>query len=228
MRSASLVTGFFLRTLVWLALALPLWAQAGPWFALPPAWLAEQMMRGGFEYWVLGSELEGTTQTLLTALTVRSPDGRIGELLPSAEILSYAYGTPLACALLMASRPTGWWWRLPLAMTLLVPFQAAGVCLTWLMQVAVIAGSDTAAQTGFGLWQTNAIAAGYQFGYLILPTLVPTLVWLSLDRSFVAKVVLEGALSAVANSAPIPGRSAPTAPTAGSAEPVRMDTDSTR
>lgn len=202
MRPTSLLAGFFLRALAWLAVTLPLWAAAGPWFAQPPAWLAEQLMRAGFGYWVVDTELEGTIQTLVTAIGVRSPDGRIGDLLPTAHVLSYAYGTPLAAALLLASRVRGWWWRLPLAALALVPFQAASICLTWLMQVAVIAGNQTASQTGFAAWQVNAIAAGYQFGYLILPTLVPVLVWLALDRSIVARVALEGALSAVATATP--------------------------
>ena len=202
MRSTSLITGFFLRTLAWLAVMLPLWATAGPWFAEPPAWLAEQLMRAGFDYWVVGTELDGTIQTLVTAIGVRSPDGRIGDLLPTAHILSYAYGTPLAAALLLAGRVRGRWWRLPLAALALVPFQAASICLTWLMQVAVIAGNQTSSQTGFTAWQVNAIAAGYQLGYLVLPTLVPVLVWLGLDRSIVAKVALEGALSAVATTTP--------------------------
>lgn len=192
----SVVTGFFLRTLAWLVPLLALWYAAREWMALPPAWLAEQVMRGFFHYWVTGSEIDGTTQTLLTALTVRAPDGRIGELLPTANILTYAYGTPLAAALLLASRLQGWWWKIPLAALALVPFQAASVCCTWLMQIAVLAGTDTASQTGFSAWQANLFAAGYQLGFLLLPTLMPVLAWLALDRSLVAKVMLEGAFAA--------------------------------
>ncbi len=194
LRSASVVGGFFLRVLLWLVPLLAAWYWAREWLAVPVAWVAEQVMRGVFSYWVTGSELEGTTQTLLTALEIRAPDGRVGDLTPTANILSYAYGTPFAAALLLAVDLRGWWWKLPLAALALIPFQALSVCFTWLMQVAVLTGPQTAAQTGFDVWDTNFFAAGYQLGYLLLPTLVPVLVWLALDRRVVAALLIESAL----------------------------------
>jgi len=74
----SVIGGFFLRSLLWLLPLLPLlalWYWAREWLATPVAWLAEQAMRAMFGCWVTGSELDGPTQSLLTALQVRSPDG---------------------------------------------------------------------------------------------------------------------------------------------------------
>ena len=45
---------------------------------------------------------------------------------------------------------------------------------------------------------TNLIAAGYQFGFLILPTLVPVLLWLAFDRRVLASAMIEGALAGAA------------------------------
>ena len=42
--------------------------------------------------------------------------------------------------------------------------------------MAVVAGEQTRGQTRFGHFDANLIAAGYQFGFLILPTLLPVLV----------------------------------------------------
>ncbi|MCB1889924.1 MAG: hypothetical protein KDH20_20125 [Rhodocyclaceae bacterium] len=192
--ATSVVGGFFLRVLLWLVPLLAAWYWAREWLSLPVAWVAEQAMRGFFSYWVTGSELEGTTQTLLTALEVRAPDGRVGELAPTANILSYAYGTPFAAALLLAVDRQGWWWKLPLAGLALIPFQATSVCFTWLMQVAVLAAPETAAQTGFDAWDMNFFAAGYQLGFLLLPTLMPVLIWFALDRRVVAALLIESAL----------------------------------
>ncbi|MCB1955779.1 MAG: hypothetical protein KDG55_08885 [Rhodocyclaceae bacterium] len=194
LRSASVVGGFFVRVLLWLVPLLAAWYGAREWLAAPVAWTAEQFMRGFFSYWVTGSELDGTTQTLLTALEIRQPDGRVGDLAPTASILSYAYGTPFVAALLLAVDVKGWWWKLPLATLALIPFQAISVCFTWLMQVAVLAGPQTAHQTGFGAWQQNFFAAGYQLGFLLLPTLMPVLIWLALDRRVVAALLIESAL----------------------------------
>lgn len=195
-RSASVIGGFFLRTLLWLVPLLAAWYAAREWLAVPVAWLAEQAMRGFFGYWVTGSTLEGATQTLSTALEVRSPDGRIGELAPTASILSYAYGTPFAAALLLAVEVRNSWWKVPLVVLALMPFQAASVCFTWLMQVAVLAGEQTASQTGFDAWDRNFFAAAYQLGFLLLPTLMPVLLWLALDRRLIAAVLIESAMAA--------------------------------
>ena len=116
----------------------------------------------------------------------------------AAEVngLVYAYGAPLLAALLLASRPAHWWWKLPAGLLALLPFQAWGICFTWLLQVAVVAGEQTRSQTRFGPWEANLVAAGYQLGFLILPTLVPVLLWLAFDRRVLAGAMIEGALAA--------------------------------
>lgn len=39
-------------------------------------------------------------------------------------------------------------------------------------------------------WQMEAIVYGYQLGSLVLPTLVPILLWLWMDRKFVNDVLI--------------------------------------
>jgi hypothetical protein len=43
-------------------------------------------------------------------------------------------------------------------------------------------GLGVASQTGFSAWQREVIAFGYQFGALILPTVVPAVVWVLMHR----------------------------------------------
>lgn len=183
------VQRFFVKALFWLAVALAVWYPLRQWMVLPAAWLAGSVMAWTFPRWVTGVELTGGVQVLLTQLNVWSPDNRPGLLAPEANGLSYAYGAPLLAALLLASRSPGLWWKLPAGLLAQVPFQAWGICFTWLLQVAVVAGEQTAMQTRFGPWAANLIAAGYQFGFLVLPTLVPVVIWLICDSR-----VLAGAL----------------------------------
>jgi hypothetical protein len=194
-RGASSIRRFSTSALLWLAFTLAIWYPLREWMLLPAAWLANQIMITAFPSWVAGAELQGSTQVLLTHLRVWAGGGRVGELAPEAHGLSYAYGAPLLAALLLASRTRGLWWKLPAGLLVLVPFQAWGICFTWLMQVATIAGNETRDQTGFGPWVTNLIAAGYQFGFLILPTLVPILVWFAFERRVLADALIEGALT---------------------------------
>ncbi|RYF43495.1 MAG: hypothetical protein EOO25_03035 [Comamonadaceae bacterium] len=184
---------FFLRALLWFALALAAWyALRGPLTA-PAGWLAGQAMQAAFPGWVTGTEPDGHALLLLTRLRVFDPARGLGELSPQANLLSYAYGTPLLAALLLAARARNALPKIAIGALALVPFQAWGVCFAWLVQV--VQAQAVQAQTGFGPWQSNAIAAGYQLGFLILPTLAPVAVWLALDRAMLRRFMAEDALS---------------------------------
>jgi hypothetical protein len=63
------------------------------------------------------------------------------------------------------------------------------VCFDWLKQVAI----DTGAAP-FSPAARELIAFGYQFGYLVLPTLVPVMLWVAMDRRFLSTFVLEATL----------------------------------
>ncbi|MNW13749.1 hypothetical protein D3C71_2117860 [compost metagenome] len=53
-------------------------------------------------------------------------------------------------------------------------------------------------------WQMEAIVYGYQVGALVLPTLVPILVWLWMDQRFVNDVLVRGWRESVAPASPAP------------------------
>jgi hypothetical protein len=192
--SNGVIAIFFFKALLCLFPALAVWYWAREWVVLPVAWLAEQAMVFFFSRWVIGSELHGVTQTLLTVLTVPHTSGRVAELLPEAVVLTYCYGLPLLVALFVAARAKGLWWKLPLCAAALLPFQAWGVCFSWLLQAGVQAGPYTRAITYFSPLDQNLIALGYQFGFLLMPTLVPLLLWLFFERRFVITVAVEGAM----------------------------------
>lgn len=191
---SSVIAIFFVRALAFLVPALALWYWARDYVVMPVAWLAGWLMRYFFPGWVSGSELDGINLTLLTRLTVPHVSGQIAELTPEVSVLTYCYGLPLLVALLLAARAKGLWWKLPTCAVALLPFQAWGVCFAWLLQVAVQSGPQTRAVTYFNAWDVNLIGLGNQIGFLLLPTLVPMLMWLYLERSFVITVAVEGAM----------------------------------
>jgi len=190
----SVIGGFFVRAVLWLAPALALWYWARDYVVMPVAWLAGNLMRYFFPGWVSGSELNGISQTLLTRLPVPYVSGQIAELAPDVSVLTYCYGLPLLVALFLAVRAKGLWWKLPVCAVGLLPFQAWGVCFAWLIPVAVKSGSYTRSITYFTDWDVNLIGLGYQIGFLLLPTLAPMLMWMYLERSFIITVAVEGAM----------------------------------
>ena len=58
----------------------------------------------------------------------------------------------------------------------------------FLKDVAIVSGPLIASQTGFSAAQREAIAFAYQFGTLILPTVVPAVLWVLLHRQFLEKL----------------------------------------
>lgn len=202
-KARSVIGGFFLRTFLWLTPALALWYWARDYVVIPVAWLAEALMRFFFPGWVSGTELAGIHLTLITRLAVPHESGRMADLTPEVSVLTYCYGLPLLLALFLGVRAKGLWWKLPVCAVGLLPFQAWGVCFAWLVPIAVEAGQFTRSTTYFNSWEVNLIGLGYQLGFLLLPTLVPMLMWLYLERSFVVTVAMEGAME---GSVPKPER----------------------
>lgn len=200
MRPSSKRLGrFFLHSLLLLGPALALWYWAHELLIMPVAWIAEQSMRLVFSAWVHGAELEGTTQTLLTSIPVPQASGRLAQLTPEAHLLNYCFGTPLLAALLVASRTPGLAWKLPLGLVLLLPFQAWGVFFAWVVGVGFHAREYSQAVTGFSLMQLNMFGLAYQVGTLLMPTLVPVLLWLQLDRGVIPRLLIEPKSTEVAS-----------------------------
>lgn len=200
--------GFFLKAALWLPLCLALWYWKAEWFNTPAVMVSGWIMRELFPRWVEAVEWSQRTVSLVTSLRVpMAPgvnEGKVAVMVAEANPLLYTYGLPLFAALLLASGEAKRWRKLLLGALILIPFQAWGICFDLLKQVAITAGPDVAAQTGFSPWQREIIALGYQLGTLILPTVAPVALWLALNRQFIPMLMLERALQGKGNFAPPP------------------------
>ena len=58
----------------------------------------------------------------------------------------------------------------------------------FLKNVAITAGPAVASQTGFSAAQREVIAFAFQFGSLILPAIVPAIVWVLMHRRFLERL----------------------------------------
>lgn len=192
--SFSVIGGFFLRTLAWLSVTLALWFLAREYVVMPPGWLSERLLLSAFPGWISGIVREGTTITMQTTFMAAFGPGQFGPLQPSAPILHYCYGLPLFAALMLSCRANGLWWKLPTGAIILVPFQAWGVFFHLVIQTA--APMDNAGQGLTHLWSLprEVFALGYQLGYLLWPTLIPMLLWMVMERQFIATVAVDGAM----------------------------------
>ena len=189
----SLVGLFLLKAIAWFLACLLVWYQLGSLVTLPVGLLAKATVASVFPAWAEGVEKTGTMLVLLTGLEVTGvagvPAGQIAVLSPEVNFMKYGFGLPLLIALLLASNARGLIAKSVLGALALLPFQVWGVCFDWLKQ----AGIDTGVAP-FTPMGRELIALGYQFGYLVLPALVPVMLWVTMDRRFLSTFLLEATL----------------------------------
>jgi hypothetical protein len=189
----SLVGLFLLKAIAWFMVCLFVWYQLGSLLTVPVSLLAGAVVASVFPDWAEGVEQAGTTLALLTGLEMTGmaggAEGQIAVLVPEVGFLKYGYGLPLLIALLLASNARHLLAKVALGALALLPFQVWGVSFDWLKQ----AGIDTGAAP-FSPIARELIALGYQFGYLVMPALVPVMLWVAMDRRFLTSFLLEATL----------------------------------
>lgn len=185
--SAPSLSGFFLRTVLWLLPTLFFWYQLSPVLAQPVGWVSAGLMQFLFPWANMGYQMNGAAIDLLTGLQLPDPGGfvagRVAMASPEADYRVFGFGLPMLLALLLATKPQHLGRKISAGVLLLFPIQVAGVMFAWLKQIAIDLNVELAMQTGFVLIDREIIALGYQLSTLILPTLAPVVIWLVFDRS---------------------------------------------
>ena len=183
---------FIVLTLAWLPVAFVVWYLAAPLLMWPAKLLSEAVLRGGFADIVRSVDASGAIVTVVTSL---KPGQAIAGGMVSVDVnmLLYAFGLPMFAALVLAAREPGWWRILLIGYVTLLPVIAFGVVADFLKNVAITAGPMVASQTGFSHVQREAIVFAFQFGSLIVPTVVPAAVWVLTHRRFLERLRLHSA-----------------------------------
>lgn len=186
---------FILRTLLWLPPCLAAWYFGARIHAAIAGGLARVLVALFKPGIVSGVEQPGVDLVFVTTLEVQPAPGQVALLLPEVNPLLYTFGLAFFVALMLAARAP--WWKILAGAALLLPFQGWGIAFDFLAQVGVRLGPGIAAQAGLSGWRTEAIALGYQVGALILPSLMPVVLWALFNRPFI-----EGLLRSPAGDGP--------------------------
>ena len=183
----SPLTRFVVAALAWLPVTLGAWYLLAPVLLWPVRLLVEFVANMGFRDLVRAIESGGRSLTFITTL---KPAEGVGAGVVSVDVnmLVYAFGMPLFAALTLAAREAKWWRTLAIGYAVIVPFVAWGVLADFLKGIAIVAPAAIASQTGFSGWQREMIAFAYQFGTLILPAVVPAVLWVLLHRAFLERL----------------------------------------
>lgn len=190
--SLSPLRQFVLSALLWLPACFLLWVVFDGVVVWPAATIAGWVLpalapQAIGELIQLGALVEVETRLMTPA----NQAGQIGVLVLEVRPLIYAWCLPLFAGLVMAT-PLERRERaieLAIGLPLLWLVVAWGTVFDVLKMLAFDAGPLGAAamqQAGFG---ADAIALGYQFGYLILPAVMPVALWVVLNRAFLEELV---------------------------------------
>jgi hypothetical protein len=182
------LAGLIVRVFAWLPVTFAIWYVAAPILLWPAAFMAEIIGRSAWADIIRGVERARAELTFVTTLKAGSAGGRSGDIVVGVDLLLYSFGLPLYAALVLAAKEPRWPRRLLFGYAVLMPFVAWGALADFLKTIAITMGSQIASQTGFVAWQREAIAFSYQFGALILPTVVPLVVWVVTHRPLLERL----------------------------------------
>ena len=209
----SPVREFALKALLWLPLAFVIWLAWAPLWVLPAMHLAKAALLGLwgnlFDSVTLGGELlDGAgrvvsrasylvtvgTHVQVTVAANGAQSGGVGVLEPTLNPMVYAWSLPLFAGLAMATPlPAG-----RRALQFVVAFaaiwvaQAFGIVAEALKAVAFESGPEGAAAIAQAHLSANALAVAYQFSVLILPAVLPVVLWVAFNRAFIEQLVRRG------------------------------------
>jgi hypothetical protein len=188
MAAASPLARFVIKALAWLPLAFAVWYFTAPVLLWPARLLVELVARTGFGDLVRSIDQSGAVYTFTTTLKPGQALGQSGNISVDVNALLYAFGLPLYVALVLAAREPGRLRKLALGYAVIIPVIAWGGLADFLKNVAITPGPLVASQTGFSAWQREAIVFAFQLGSLILPTVVPAVVWVVTHRRFLERL----------------------------------------
>ncbi|MEO7917482.1 MAG: exosortase H-associated membrane protein [Dokdonella sp.] len=205
----SPIREFGLRALLWLPLAFVLWFA----FSSPLIWPVVQMSKvaliglwpeifsdlrpGGEIYDGSGKVLAWSgylvqlSTKILTLMSDASGRSGVAYLEPVLNPMVYGYSLPLFVGLAMAT-PIGLLRRIrqfALALVVIWLAQSFGLVAEALKVIAFSSGPPGEKAIAAAGLPLEGIALTYQFGYLILPAVVPIALWIGLNRDFIELLI---------------------------------------
>ena len=177
---------FFLAALIWLPIWFVIWYNIAPILCQPVIWLSTwtlDLIIPGVISETLGYGRELQFATTITVAAQNAPPGTIAEIVVPVNVLMYSWNLPLLLGLLFAAEDRFFSLsRLSISYVALLPFQTWGVVFDVLKTLTIQAGPEVAEKVGISGWGREAIALGYQFGYLMLPVIAASSIWIALNR----------------------------------------------
>lgn len=190
--SHSPLRPFVWSAALWLPSCFALWALLSSPLVASVVVAMDALLTNLLPYAVSNVERTGVVFEVVTKLqTGQSEDGRIGVLVITGTPLIYAWCMALFAGLVMATPLTRNQRLKQLAVGLPVLFLVVlwGASFEVLQQLSFQAGPLGAAAIERAGLAPDLVALGYQFGYLILPPVIPIVLWVGQNQAFLRYLV---------------------------------------
>ena len=169
------VFAFALRAIAFGAVLFALWYVAARPISFAVAWGAARIVQGA-------APVENASARSSAAGQVSIAAGLEGmEIEIPVDPRKQTFGLPFFIALLLASRPPRFARRAALGAAILLGLAACGVASEVAITLGTLAGPSGAPPVRFGTLAATSWALGFQLGTLIIPTVVPTMLWVAMD-----------------------------------------------
>lgn len=192
------IKGFMLTAVLVLPMAFFIWFYLSSLLVMPTSWLFEGLLR-----MVIGEpfhDISRNVYQLNVELFINPPPGISGSGQAVAAIplnpMIYGYGLALAGGLIFCI-PLTWLRR---AIQLVSIFVSVTLVQTWGcfwellkdLSIKQVLGPEGIAMVADAGISNEVVGFAYQFGYLVLPAVVPVVAWIIMNRQFIEGLVQPG------------------------------------
>lgn len=185
---------FMLGVLVFFPLTFFLWYVSAPFHLAPITFLSGKLLSVLTPDAVMWLRLDGHTLVLASSFGHDSA-GAVVSPPPGDDVLGfqlnpliYSYSLPLVAALMLATPGKDKWLNLFWGGLLVIPAELFSMVFSVLKTLTFDVGKAFQVQQGFSQNTVDMIAMGYQVGTLLLPMIVPLIIWVALNRAFIVRL----------------------------------------
>jgi len=187
---------FFIQGLLWLPVWFAIWYFTAPLVSAPAIWLVSLVLNGLHPELIDSVERSGHIAVFVTGLQVPVPNaspGAMGQVILEKNPLIYSWNLPVLVALLFATDDRFFSLKKLLwVYVLLLPFHAWGVGFDVLKTLTLDTGPEIAQQLDYRGWSLEFIGLAYQFGYLMLPVIGATSIWMGMNQELIQGLLKHG------------------------------------
>jgi hypothetical protein len=215
--SAVEIFRFFARAMMWLLVGFACWYFAWQALITPPVLVSKLALNQFSALTVTQMRIDAAARRLQVSVDgyVSSPEQQLGispkqfdpnwrrdtsiataakNLTVEISPLHYAIGLPLFFALVFAARERKMLAKLLLGTVVILLAQSVSVTFDVLQQLVLNPTTAMFFSHSFSAFDRNIIALGYQLGSLILPTVIPVVLWVAMHKKMLLGLMAAGAI----------------------------------